>query len=67
MTNVSSSFQRHIVAEAIKLSNIPLERLLDLLRDENVTPNWDHMFLPPGKFLDLQSKSPKQGSPDRKY
>ncbi|PQE03881.1 hypothetical protein CJF30_00006596 [Rutstroemia sp. NJR-2017a BBW] len=38
--------QRFVLAEAIKTSDIPLDRVLVLLTESNVVPNWLHMQIP---------------------
>ncbi|KAG9242116.1 hypothetical protein BJ878DRAFT_188460 [Calycina marina] len=38
--------QRFLLAEAIKHSDIPLDRLVRVLTDGNVTPDWEQMQIP---------------------
>jgi hypothetical protein len=42
--------KRFVLAEAIKKSTIPVEKLLSVLAQDNVRPDWEHMLLPNGKF-----------------
>lgn len=41
--------QRFVIAEAIKTSSIPVEKLLSLVDDGDLHPSWEHMLLPLGK------------------
>ncbi|KAF4629839.1 hypothetical protein G7Y89_g8306 [Cudoniella acicularis] len=43
--------KRFILAEAIKTSSIPLDKLLSVLSDSNIQPAWPHMLLPYGRTL----------------
>jgi hypothetical protein len=65
LANSSSSLQRIVVTEALRLSQVPLEKLLDLLREAQVVPQWEDMVLPPGKLLisreNLRNKVPQTG------
>jgi hypothetical protein len=45
--------KRFVLAEVLKKSNIPLEKLVALIKDNNVQPDWDQVFVPHGKFCDL--------------
>ncbi|RDL39327.1 uncharacterized protein BP5553_03667 [Venustampulla echinocandica] len=47
----SEQEKRILLAEAIKQSSIPAERLLAFLNDGNVQPAWNHMILPYGRTL----------------
>jgi hypothetical protein len=44
---------RFVLAEAIKKSTIPVEKLFSILTEYNVMPDWEHMLLPIGKFCGL--------------
>lgn len=41
--------QRFVLAEAIKTSSVPVDKLISFVDDRNVQPVWDHMLLPLGK------------------
>ncbi|KAH8796019.1 hypothetical protein F5882DRAFT_396419 [Hyaloscypha sp. PMI_1271] len=45
--------KRFILAEAIKSSNTPNDRLFSVLAEYNVSPDWEQMLLPHGKFCNL--------------
>lgn len=47
----SEQEKRFVLAEAIKTSSIPVERVLAFLRDGNVQPAWTLMCLPNGRNL----------------
>jgi hypothetical protein len=52
-----------VLAEAIKKSSISIDKLFLVVNENNITPDWEHMLLPIGKFCDLQLKLSEQGSP----
>lgn len=39
-----------MLAEAIKTTRVPLQRLLALMNEHGAQPNWPDMFLPVGMF-----------------
>ena len=41
--------QRFVLAEAIKTSSVPVEKLMSFVDDGNVQPAWAQMLLPLGK------------------
>ncbi|KFY24443.1 hypothetical protein V493_05233 [Pseudogymnoascus sp. VKM F-4281 (FW-2241)] len=41
--------QRFLLAEILKTSNIPIDALLGVLRDQNFDPNWEDVGLPAGR------------------
>ncbi|EPE35455.1 hypothetical protein GLAREA_11154 [Glarea lozoyensis ATCC 20868] len=43
--------KRNILAEALKKSNVPVERLMSLLNEGGIVPNWSQMVLPYGRTL----------------
>ncbi|KAG9232518.1 hypothetical protein BJ875DRAFT_485986 [Amylocarpus encephaloides] len=43
--------KRIVLAEALKKSSIPIERLMAILTDGGIQPNWHHMVLPYGRTL----------------
>ncbi|PMD66571.1 uncharacterized protein K444DRAFT_121359 [Hyaloscypha bicolor E] len=47
--------KRFVLAEAIKLSTISVDRLFSVLAEHNVSPDWEQMLLPHGRNL-LQCK-----------
>lgn len=51
--------QRFVLAEAIKTSSIPVEKLVNFVEDGNVQPAWPHMLLPLGKPYLPSSQLPK--------
>jgi hypothetical protein len=59
--------QRFVIAEAIKTSSIPVEKLLSLVDDGDLHPAWQHMLLPLGTpYPKLSSLwAPGCGSRDR--
>ena len=48
--------QRFVIAEVIKNSELPLHRLLQVLQEGNVSPNWPQMLLPHGTLLSEQRR-----------
>ncbi|KAM3065679.1 hypothetical protein ACMFMF_010900 [Clarireedia jacksonii] len=49
--------QRFLLAEAIKTSEIPLERMLVFLTESNINPNWLQMQIPHGRNVDSCMKA----------
>ena len=53
-----------MLAEAIKTSAVPVERLLPIFYDGSVQPDWPQMLLPHGEFDRSDPlRAPEQGSP----
>jgi hypothetical protein len=47
--------QRFLLAEIIKASNVAEGRLLQIIMDENIEPNWNEIWVPPGELrLDMR-------------
>jgi hypothetical protein len=53
LTSIPPAQQRFVLAEAIKTSLIPVERVSSMLYEANVQPAWEQMLLPLGTFLFL--------------
>jgi hypothetical protein len=53
LTSIPPAQQRFVLAEAIKTSLIPVERISSILYEANVQPVWEQMLLPLGTFLFL--------------
>lgn len=51
--------QRFVLAEAIKTSSIPVEKLINFIDDGNVQPAWTQMLLPLGKPYLSSSQLPQ--------
>jgi hypothetical protein len=58
--------QRFVLAEAIKTSSIPVEKLINFIDDGNVQPAWTQMLLPLGKPYPLSSPQ-LHGTSSRNY
>ncbi|PMD44771.1 hypothetical protein L207DRAFT_286342 [Hyaloscypha variabilis F] len=63
----SDAEKRFVLAEAIKTSRIPVNKLFTILNEYNIIPNWKQMLLPVGRNLsqcieafELHSRSPGQ-------
>lgn len=52
--------QRFVLAEAIKTSSVPVEKLVSFVDDGNVQPAWTQMLLPLGKPDPPAPSSPGQ-------
>jgi hypothetical protein len=54
--------QRFLLAEAIKTSSIPVEKLLSFIDDGNVQPAWTQMLLPLGEYYPQAPGFPRQAA-----
>lgn len=62
---LAPSTQRFVLAEAIKTSVVPVERILPIFYDGSVQPDWHQMLLPHGEFTAMTcSLFRRHGSPD---
>jgi hypothetical protein len=40
-----------LLAEIIKASEVPIETLLNIVREENIDPNWEEVLVPTGELI----------------
>ncbi len=48
--------QRFLLAEIIKTSKVSIDTLLGIIKKEHIEPDWNEIFIPPGKSLWIRNK-----------